>query len=246
MSSKKSEARDRVKAMREEQARQGRKREQLIRFGIAGAVLAAVVIIAVAVQLGRDDPGGAGGAIPAGATASGDGVAVGSDEAPVTIDVWIDFQCPWCKKFEDTKADVLDELVADGTARVVYHPVAFLGEESARATNAFGCAIDGGKPVEFLRELFDNQPPESSGGYTGDDLLAHGAAVGLSGEAFGSCVTDGTYADWGTGPVRDAMNAAGHRATPTVLVDGDVVADSVDMRADDFRALVEQASAAGN
>lgn len=241
MNNRKAEARARIKAELEAQALRERRQERLLRFGIAAIVLVAVAVIGIVLVNRSDGPEGTG-AIPTGSgvTADGDGVSVGEDAAPAVIEYWFDFQCPYCGQFEAENGPVLDELVADGTARVVYHPVAFIGDESHRASNAFGCAIDAGRPVEYLTELFANQPAERTGGYTEDDLVAHGASAGLTGEPFESCVRDGTYADWGQ-HVREAFRDAGFSVTPTVLLNGEEVENPAALTADAFRALVDQA-----
>ncbi|TDE08106.1 DsbA family protein [Jiangella asiatica] len=242
MASKKEQARQRAARLRaeaEERARLERRRERLLRFGVSAAVLVAAVVLVL--FLVRDDGPEGTGAIPTGATASG--IVVGEESAPITIDYWFDFQCPFCGQFEAESGPVLEDVVADGTARVAYHPAAFLGEESDRASNAFGCAIDAGRPVEYLTELFENQPPERSGGYTDDDLVEAGAAIGLDDPEFESCVRDGTYADWGS-RVREAFRDAGHEATPTVLINGEELeGNPVDLSAEEFRAAVDAAAA---
>lgn len=241
--SKREAARERAAALRKEaeaRALAERRRERFLRAGISVGVLVVIAVIAI-VLLNRSSDGPEGtGAIPSGTVDDGTGVAVGEASAPVTIDYWFDFQCPFCGQFEAENGPVLEELVADGTAQVVYHPAAFLGDESDRASNAFGCAIDAGRPVEYLTELFANQPPERSGGYTTDDLLAAGGAVGLDDAVFESCVRDGTYADWGR-HVLDAFRDEGLEATPSVLLNGEALDNPGGLSADDFRAAVEGA-----
>ncbi|WP_157552985.1 DsbA family protein [Jiangella gansuensis] len=240
MASKKEQARERAARLRaeaEERARLERRRERILRFGISAVVLVAVV--GLVVFLVRDDGPEGTGAVPSGATAAG--VMVGDENAPVTVDYWFDFQCPFCGEFEAENGPVLEDVVADGTARVAYHPAAFLGDESDRATNAFGCAVDAGRPVGYLTELFANQPPENSGGYTEDDLVAAGEAVGLDDPEFESCVRDGTYADWGE-QVLEEFRDAGHESTPTVLISGDELEDPAGLSADEFRAAIQEAT----
>ncbi|WP_162605879.1 DsbA family protein [Jiangella aurantiaca] len=217
-----------------------RRRERFLRAGISAGILVVVAVIAIVlVNRSSDGPEGTG-AIPSGTVDGGTGVAVGEAEAPVTIDYWFDFQCPFCGEFEAENGPVLEELTAAGTARVVYHPAAFLGEESDRASNAFGCAIDAGRPVEYLTELFANQPEERTGGYTTDDLLAAGEAAGLDDAVFESCVRDGTYADWGR-HVLDVFRDEGLEATPSVLLNGEPLDNPAAMSSDEFRAAVDAA-----
>lgn len=242
MSNRKAEARQKAKAMREEMARKERRRERILRLGIVAGVVVLIAAVALIVQATRDDESdSASGDVPAGAVESGDGVLVGESSAPVDVEVWFDFQCPFCGEFERTSGPVLEEFIADGTVQVLYHPAAFIGEESERASNAFGCAVDADRPAEYMRELFANQPQENTGGYTEEELLARGEAVGLTGAEFTSCVEDGTYADWGSGTVLDAMRAAGVSSTPTVIVNGEQLDSPANLSAEEFRAVVEAA-----
>ena len=48
--------------------------------------------------------------LPAGATPEGDGIAVG--DGPVRVDLYIDFLCPFCKRFELNAADTLAGLIS--------------------------------------------------------------------------------------------------------------------------------------
>jgi protein-disulfide isomerase len=168
MSRDKAAIRARAKEMREADARRRRRREQFIRFGVLAGVVVVVLAVAIAVLTSRPSTDAAE-AVPSGVSAPDGGVVVGDESAPVTVDLWIDFQCPFCRDFESTTGQTLDDLVSDGSARLVYHPLSFLGEESKRAANAFGCSVDAGRPVEYQRTLFENQPPERTGGFTNDD-----------------------------------------------------------------------------
>lgn len=56
---------------------------------------------------------------------------LGSASAPVTIDFWSDFQCPFCKNFElDTLPQIIKNYVDTGEARIVFLDYAFLGNDS--------------------------------------------------------------------------------------------------------------------
>jgi protein-disulfide isomerase len=180
-----------------------------------------LVLFAGAVGFGVYRAGAAAGALPAGATA--EGVAVGDPDAPVTIDLYLDFQCPACAQYERQAGATIDELVASGRARVVYHPVAYLNrfsstDYSSRSSAAAGCAADAGVLPRFAQLLFAHQPPEGGAGLPDDQLVALGAQAG-AGPDFAACVQEGRYAGWSRS-VTDAASRAGITATPTVLVDG--------------------------
>ncbi|WP_436763644.1 thioredoxin domain-containing protein [Streptosporangium sp. V21-05] len=160
--------------------------------------------------------------VPAGASADGDGIVVGT--GPVTVDVYVDFLCPYCRSFEQASGPALNAMVKDRTISLVCHPTGFLDRLSAdryssRASAASGCASDGGRFVEYTRALFAGQPPEGGPGLTDDELIELGGPAGLGGPAFGEGVRDGTYLDWTAYVTRKAVER-GVSATPTVLVEG--------------------------
>ncbi len=163
--------------------------------------------------------------VPAGATPEGDGIAVGG--GPVRVDAYIDFLCPFCRRFELSSAPALAGLVAEGAASVVYHPMNFLDEAlttgySTRAAAASGCAADLGAFVDYAHALFVHQPPEGGPGLSDAELAGLGGAAGLDGAALRACLSDAPYLDWPP-YVTERATAAGVDATPTVLVAGAAV-----------------------
>ncbi len=162
--------------------------------------------------------------LPAGATAEGDGVTIG--HGPIRIDAFIDFMCPFCRRFELSAGPTLASLVADGQVSLVYHPMNFLDQASTtnystRAAAASGCAADRERFVEYAHALFVSQPPEGSAGLSDAELADAGRAAGLDG-SFATCVSDGPYLDWPS-YVTARATALGVEATPTVLVAGAAV-----------------------
>jgi protein-disulfide isomerase len=208
------------------------------RRGPSTLTLLAVVVLVLfagAVGFGVYRAQAAAGALPAGATA--EGVAVGNPDAPVTIDLYLDFQCPACAQYEQQTGATIDELVASGRAGVVYHPVAYLNrfsstQYSSRSSAAAGCAADAGVLPRFAQLLFANQPPEGGDGLPDEQLATLGTQAG-AGSGFAGCVQDGRYADW-TRSVTEAASRAGITATPTVLVNG----REVERTAEALRAAV--------
>src|ERR1700758_1954610 len=103
------------------------------------------------------------GRLPAGATGEGDGIMIG--RGPVRIDAFIDFLCPFCRRFELSAGPTLAGLVAEGQVSLVYHPMNFLDAASTtnyspRAAAASGCAADGERFPGYAHALFVSQPPE--------------------------------------------------------------------------------------
>ncbi|TDB74349.1 thioredoxin domain-containing protein [Micromonospora sp. KC723] len=236
MSSRKGQ-RDAARVVREQLAREKRRKRTL--WTSVGAVVVLVIagLIGWSVWAGqRTDEFTA----PKGANDAGTGIVIGS--GPVTIDLYEDYLCPACKQFQQLSGDTLNQLVTEGKARVVFHPVAYLNrfsttEYSTRSSAASGCAADGGKFKEFTDALFERQPPEGSAGLSDQELIDIGAGVGLNRDNFGSCVSDGRYRAW-TEHVTEEASRANVTGTPTVKVNG---ADVEDRSPTGIRAAVEAA-----
>lgn len=68
-----------------------------------------------------------------GSTASGQDtftVGVGRPDAPVRVDVYQDFMCPYCQRFEQANGPALEQLVDAGIIRLEIHPMSFLDRAS--------------------------------------------------------------------------------------------------------------------
>ena len=159
--------------------------------------------------------------VPAGATPEGDGVVVG--DGPVPVEAFIDFLCPYCRRFELASGPALAAMVTDHRISLAYHPMNFLDQASTtrystRAAAASGCAADQDRFLDYMHALFENQPPEGSAGLSDAELVALGQSLGLA-PGFADCVSQGTYLDWPP-YVTARAGEAGVEATPTVLVAG--------------------------
>ena len=103
---------------------------------------------------------------PAGATADGSAIAVGT--GPVTIDIYEDFICPFCGQFEKSTGSTLDQLVSENKVKVQFHPVAYLDrnsttEYSTRSSAAAGCAADGRQvPASTPRRCSTSSRPRAA------------------------------------------------------------------------------------
>ena len=148
--------------------------------------------------------------VPAGATPEGDGVVVG--DGPAWVDAYIDFQCPYCRRFELAAGPTLAGLAGQHLASVAYHPMNFLDAASTtaystRAAAASGCAADFGRFPEYAHELFTHQPPEGGPGLSDAELAALGQAAGLGGTGFAGCLAAGRVP--GLAVLRDRAGGGG-------------------------------------
>jgi protein-disulfide isomerase len=212
-------------------ARGQRRQRTLIGAIVAAVVVVAAVLVTIAVQNSRTATA-ANAAVPANTVDSGQVVVVGQTTAPVTIDLYEDFQCPVCQNFESTTGSTLASLVSAGTVQLHYHGMAFLDTSandkySTRALNAAAAVVNAAGPDAFQKFhdlLYANQPPEGGSGLTDDQLVSYAQQAGASGSAVESAIRDLTYGDW-VKEVTDQASKDGVNQTPTVKVDGQQLED---------------------
>jgi protein-disulfide isomerase len=210
-------------------ARAERRRRSVWAGIAAGVVVLVALVVVIVVQTQRTTPS-ATATVPA--NADGTVISVGSADAPVTVDLYEDFQCPNCKAFEDQSGATLAQLVADGTVRARYHGMAFLdtaanGNYSTRALNAAAVVLNTAGPAAFQTFhdlLFANQPAEGGTGLTDDQLAEYAAQAGATGGEVLAQIKGLTYADWVTS-AEDQASKDGVTGTPTVLVAGQKLDD---------------------
>ncbi|GIF73312.1 DsbA family protein [Asanoa siamensis] len=221
--SKRQERKSAAKVVRKQLAAERRRKRTMWVSIAAVAVLVIAGLIGWGVyQSQRSDTGPL--VAPASATTT-TGETVGS--GPVSIRIYEDFLCPFCRQLESTAGPAINDLVSQNKVTVTYNTVAFLDrasttEYSTRSAAAAGCAADGGKFKEFHDALYAQQPAEGSAGLSNQQMIDIGTGLGLNGDTFGSCVNSGRYQPW-VASVTEAASRAGVTATPTVLVNDQVI-----------------------
>ncbi len=192
------------------------------RISLIAVVAGLVVVLALAVT-NRTAPTDAApvvpGAAPVGVPASG--FELGRQDAPVTIDLFEDFQCPACQRWgRDVLPTLARNEVAAGGARVVFHSFAFLGPESGDAARAGWAAQQQGRFWDMWATLYANQGlRENAGAFARARLLAMAEAIGLDTARFGVDLDSPAAAAFVATGVQDATHAAVD-STPTLLING--------------------------
>lgn len=214
-------------------ARRRAKRTRILAAG--GGVVILGLLVAIVITLVNAAGGGSRTdadapttlVAPAGATAAG-AIPVGDPAAPVKLEVYLDYMCPFCGRFDRANADQLNRLVADGTVRLEIYPLSFLDKTSngtrysTRAANAAATVADRApdKVLAFTQALFAQQPHEGSDGLTNDQIanVAHGA--GVPQDVINTFV-DRTFEPW-IAKLTETAFASGITGTPTVKINGTV------------------------
>ncbi|WP_041938935.1 MULTISPECIES: DsbA family protein [Frankia] len=225
-------------AARAAAAAQERRRRNLIVAGVVVVVLIVAGVIGFAVQNSREESKPV--VLPATATGRDNGIIVGQASAPVTVDLYEDFQCPACGALETQTGPTIRALLDQGKIKIDYHMMSFLGPESKRAANAAAAAANEGRFRQLHDVLYANQPEEKTGGFTNDTLLTLGAKAGLTSQAYKDAVNNGTY-DGYVAKVDSDASKAGVAQTPTVEIGGKQLSGT-QLTPDGFRAAVTAAS----
>ena len=161
--------------------------------GVAVGVL--VVALAVVGQLGGRSSGALVDPGIAYLAAIQHDNTLGGSTAPVTLDVYDDFQCPFCARSAlDTEPSIVSRYVAPGLVRIVHHDFEWIGadkplRESRLAAAGGICAVAQGKYWNYAPWVFANQgTAENTGAFAKDRLLSIAKSASLDTTAFGSCI----------------------------------------------------------
>lgn len=151
----------------------------------------------------------------------------GDFNAPVTMIVFDDFECPFCLRFEDTLDRVLNEY--QGKIRVVYRhfPLSFHAN-AQKAAEASECAAEQGKFWEMHDKIFEAAANSNMGVTT---WQTEAKSLGLDANQFNDCLSSGKYAskianDFAEGQV------VGVQGTPATFINGELVSGAIPY--DDF------------
>jgi protein-disulfide isomerase len=106
-----------------------------------------------------------------------------------------------------------------GKAKVVYHHMSFIGQESMWAGEAADCAGDQGKFWAYALYVLNHQAGENVGAFSKENLKGFAKQVGLDTNAFNACLDGDKYL---TAVKQETAQGdqLGITATPTFFVNG--------------------------
>ena len=178
-----------------------RKGKLWLLLGAAAAAVVAVTLVVVFVLL-IPSPHPSPPANPVKMQVLNDGVSVGADGAPKTIDVFNEPMCPQCGTFIRSYSTEMQTATNDKKVKVRYHLLNFLdnkspsGDYSTRALAASLCVASANDPklyTDFYAGLFagDFQPKEGGSTDPSDSELAQVATSVGAPSSVADCITSG-------------------------------------------------------
>ncbi|KGM08604.1 DsbA family protein [Cellulomonas bogoriensis] len=253
---RRDEARLEAQRMRQAEERAAARRRTILIAGIVVAIGVLAVLVTVILGQGArtamedvDRPAGStlAGGIPVGA----DGIAGAVDDYgdAVVVQVYSDYLCGACAAFKQERGAELDELRESGEIVLEVHPVSILDQPvtgsvySTRSAAAAALVADE-SPEAFLAfndALFDDRPQGPEG--HSDERIAEIAQESGASAAVVQSIADGTYYEaaggegrfvpWVAAATEQASRDLARLATPTVVVDGQILdAETFDWRVD--------------
>jgi protein-disulfide isomerase len=196
-------------------------------------IVAVTVVVAVVVGAAVWFADGFAGDVEPTYTATADGAVITAGSGPVVVDVYEDYLCPSCERFEERYGNEITTALNEGRITVRFHSIAILNQRSdppgysTRAANAAICSVPAGIFPRYHKRLFDEQPAEGSAGLSDDQLIAFGTELGAQGD-FAGCVRGSTHVDAVAAETEKATNdpalqTDGRFGTPTVAIGGQKV-----------------------
>jgi protein-disulfide isomerase len=201
-------------------------------MAVVGLLVAGVIVMAAATG-----GGGSGGKLAdaidksAASLPQQKGFSIGRADAPLVLQVYEDFQCPYCVKFTaNVEPTLMDEYVATGKLRMEFQNFPILGNESASAAAAAVCAAEQNRAWNYILALYSLQARENQaeterlnvGRFDAEGLLERAGAVPLDRQAFQACVASGSAVE--TVVQQHAAGvAAGITGTPGFVLNGELV-----------------------
>jgi len=116
---------------------------------------------------------------------------VGKKDAPVTVVEFLDYQCPFCRKYHETvEPQITKDYVSTGKVKYAIRqlPLTSLHPASVECSQSVLCAGDQGKYWEMAGDVIKN--PKKVGPA---DLSGYAKGLGLDTATFDKCLSSGKY-----------------------------------------------------
>ena len=146
---------------------------------------------------------------------------LGSSDAPVTIIEFGDYQCPFCKRWnENTKPLIELNYINTGKANMVFVDLAIIGPDSKDVHAGSYCAEEQGLYWEYHDYIYANQGHENDGWANAENIKKLMPGLdGIDTESFNECIDSKRY----EGRVNDnyiEASRTGASSTPSFLIMG--------------------------
>jgi protein-disulfide isomerase len=219
------------KSKRQERREKIRQQERRSRLNTLGLITLGAAFLVFALVWPTIRPVAAVVSVDPGTHPNADDNTMGDPNAPIKMEEFSDFQCPFCERFhQETEPLLRQYYIETGKVQFVYRSMGnFVSDNIARARGtpartesrdaalAAYCAGDQGKFWDMHAHLFANALGEDVGSFTDRRLKSIAETTGLDMAAFNSCYDSGKYLDRVQQDFEDGQ-AANITGTPGFLV----------------------------
>ncbi|MGB6421708.1 MAG: thioredoxin domain-containing protein [Anaerolineales bacterium] len=145
----------------------------------------------------------------------GDNPSLGSEDAPITIIEFSDYECPFCRRWHDEVFDKIRDEYPD-QVRFVYRdfPLTSLHPNAVPAAEAASCANEQDAFWEFSEMLYSDEY-----GFGEEAYVKYAQVLELDVPGFEECIEEGRYSDEVQADYEFA-SSLGVRSTPTFFLNG--------------------------
>jgi len=152
-------------------------------------------------------------------------LSLGEDQAPVLLEVYSDYQCPFCGRYYvEAIKPMIKDYVDAGKVKLLYKDIAFEGEGSQRAAEAVHCANDQGKFWEYHDKITTTRYQANNNQiYDKTNLIKAAQELGLDECEFTLCLESGKYTKLVKNDTQGAWSKI--NGTPTSFLNSKMVAN---------------------
>lgn len=161
------------------------------------------------------------------------GTIIGDPDAPVTMVIYADYQCPHCRDFHaDIEPRIINDFVRTGMVKLELVDFPVIGmesvddvfddsKESVQAAEAASCAAEQDAFMPYREALYAGTLQPNSGALSNDTLMSLANELGLDSEAFGACLESGRYEEFIHTGLSEGLDK-GISSTPSFIINGEV------------------------
>lgn len=167
----------------------------------------------------------------------GDDPSLGDPKAPITMVVFKDFQCHFCKKLHmEIQPQIVEKYVKTGKVKIIDRDFPFLGPASVSAAEAANCAFEQNKYWEYVDALHSVQGGHDPAPFKEDRLKEYAGDIRLNADKFNKCLDSEKYFDEVSKDFEEGK-ALGVKGTPTTYINGEVLNGALPF--EDFEKVIE-------
>ncbi len=145
---------------------------------------------------------------------------IGKESAPVTIEMFADFECPYCSMWHtDTFSLIKENYVDTGEVKLIvrHFPLESIHFNAKNAAIAAQCSADQGKFFEYIDLLYNNQDFLDK-----EYLMNYAKDLNLNLEEFDVCINDPVTLDTVNKDIQRAKKKGIENSTPNFFINGNL------------------------